>query len=400
MSQKPAEQEMEDSLRIQALLAALDSTYTQRVLAELIRINSVVGNEGELAAFIHHELTQMGIAAELVEVEPGRPNAYARLQGSSPGKRLHLNGHMDTVPICNGWSVDPFTPLVKDGRMYGLGSCDMKAGLACILNLLRAFRLSAFPFEGELSFSAVIDEEAYSKGAHAVMETDFAACDAVILAEPYFGDSEMPIPLGISGKILYDITVKGKAAHGFRPQQGINAIEDAARIIAALDQLHMTEHPDFGDGNYCTLKIVGGYQVYSVVVPDRCRFEVNRMLVPGETIASALADMHQLIESLGLKSEVEVNVKPPQYESFVMERHQPLMDIFHSVYQQVMGHEPAYTYSKGITDANIFAGAGGIPCLHLGPQRGNVHKADEFVLLSDLAPVCQMYALIAAKFLS
>lgn len=399
MTQKPAEQDMEDKMRTQALLAALDATYTQRVLADMIRIDSVVGNESELAAYIHHELTQMGIVTEFAEVEPGRSNVYARMQGVRPGKRLHFNGHMDTVPVCSGWSMDPFTPLVKDGRMYGLGACDMKAGLACILNLLRAFRLSSHPFDGELSFSAVIDEEAYSKGAHAVMHTNFAACDAVILAEPYAGDNEMPTPLGISGKILYDITVKGRAAHGFRPQQGINAIEDAARIIAALDRLHMTEHADFGYGNYCTLKIEGGYQVYSVVVPDRCRFEVNRMLVPGETVASALADMRELVDSLELQSEVEVNVKPPQYESFVMERHQPLMDIFHCVYQQVMGLEPAYTYSKGITDANVFAGEGGIPCLHLGPQRGNVHQADEYVLLSDLTPVSQMYALIADEIL-
>ena len=126
-----------------------------------------------------------------------------------------------------------------------------------------------------------------------MLKTDLAECDAIVLGEPYLGAEDKPIPLGITGKVLYDILVKGNAAHGFSPQLGINAVEDAARIIASLDKLRMQNHPDFGQGNYSTLKIEGGYTVYSVVVPDRCRFEINRLLVPGETIATAVEDMEE-----------------------------------------------------------------------------------------------------------
>jgi acetylornithine deacetylase/succinyl-diaminopimelate desuccinylase family protein len=384
---------------INNLLSHLDNDYLIHVLKEMISINSVVGNEGDLAEYLRFNLETLGLDVEIDEVEPGRPNIYARMKGNGPGKALHFNGHIDTVPVCEGWENDPFSPVLKENCLYGLGASDMKAGIACIINTLRAFIKSGYPFNGELVFSGVIDEEAYGKGAKALLESRYADCDAVILAEPYPGDESRPIPLGISGKILYDITVKGNAAHGFRPHLGINAVEEASKIISALDQLKLLEHPKFAKGNYCVLKIEGGYQVYSVVVPDRCRFEVNRLLVPGETSETAIRDMEELVDSLELEAEVNIDLKPPKYESFIMSQDEPILQVFHEVYQEVMGKEPVYEYSKAITDANIFAGEGNIPCLHLGPARGNVHQPNEYVPIEWLEPVSRMYALIAARFL-
>ena len=383
----------------EGLLSKLDDSYALRRLEEMIAINSVVGQEGELAEYLRGELEALGLRCEVEEVEPGRPNVYARLEGEGPGKRLNFNGHTDTIPVVEGWETDPFAPVVKDGRLYGLGACDMKGGIACILDMMRAFVESGYPFKGELSFSGVIDEEAYGEGAKAMLKTDYGKVDAIVLAEPYPGDETKPIPLGITGKILYDIHVKGRAAHGFRPQLGINAIEEAGEILASLDKLEFKEHPDFGRGNYSTLKIEGGYEIYSVVVPARCRFEVNRLLVPGETVETAIEDMERLIGTLELESDIEVRTKPPRYEAYVMEKDEDILRVFDSVYKEVMDVEPHYEYAYGITDANIFAGEGKIPCLHLGPQRGGAHQKNEYVLLDWLPPVSKMYALIAARFL-
>jgi succinyl-diaminopimelate desuccinylase len=275
----------------------------------------------------------------------------------------------------------------------------MKAGLACLLTVLKAFVASGHSFQGRISFAGVIDEEAYSRGARAMLDTPLADCDAILLAEPYAGDEGKPIPLGITGKVLYDVTVEGRAAHGFRPHLGVNAIEAAARIIAALDRLPLRQHADFGRGNTCTLKIEGGYQVYSVVVPDRCRFEVNRLLVPGETAGSALADMEALVAALDLEARVRVALKPPCYEPFLMERDEPIVQIFDEVYREVVGVAPLYAYAQGITDANVY-GEAGIPCLHLGPVRGNVHQPDEYVVLEWLPRLSEIYALIAARYLA
>ncbi|MFX0122998.1 MAG: M20 family metallopeptidase [Candidatus Hodarchaeota archaeon] len=382
------------------LLSKLDLAYTQRLLEHMIRIDSIVGNEGELAEYLKNEVEALGLKGELDLVEPSRSNIYARLSCDEPGKRLNFNGHMDTIPVVDGWDIDPFTPVIKDGKIFGLGACDMKAGIACILNMLRAFIESDYSFNGELSFSGVIDEEAYGKGARAMLQTDFAKVDAIVIPEPYPGDGVKPIPLGITGKILYDITVKGKAAHGFRPHLGINAIEELGVILANLPNLEFKRHPDFGRGNYSTLKVEGGYKdIYSVVVPASARMEINRLLVPGETVETAIEDMERLVGSLDLTAEVEVKIKPPQYEAFVIDRNEPIIRIFDVIYRQIMGRAPLYEYTSGITDANIFAGEANIPCLHLGPPQEVAHQKNEFVLLDELQPLSQMFTLIASKFL-
>ncbi|HIH88983.1 TPA: M20 family metallopeptidase [Candidatus Bathyarchaeota archaeon] len=386
----------------------IDDAYTLRKLEEMVRINSVVRSEGEYAEYLKNELESLGLKTETQMVELGRPNVYARLKGDKPGKRLNFNGHTDTVPAVEGWETDPFTPTRRGDNLIGLGSCDMKAGFASVLTMVKAIQDSGHKLKGELSVSAVIDEEAYGEGAKAMLKTDFAKVNAIVLAEPYPCDETKPMPLGITGKILYEVTVKGKAAHGFRPQHGINAVEDAAKIVANLDKLTFLDHPDFHVGNYSTLKFEGGYQIYSVVVPASARFEVNRLLVPGETPATAVADMERLAKSLNLKSAVEVKIKPPQYEAYVMSKEDPIIKAFDPVYRDVMGKAPVYQYAYGITDANTFAGVGKIPCLHLGPARGvsdpkkggGTHEKNEYVDVTWLPRVNKMYVKVADAFLN
>ncbi len=139
---------------------------------------------------------------------------------------------------------------------------------------------------------------------------------------------------------------------------------------------------------------------YSVVVPASARFEVNRLLVPGETIQYAIDDMRHLVDSLKLKSEVEIAVKPPKYEPYTCTMDEPIMKTLDGVYREVMSRAPLYEHAYGITNANIFQGEQGIPCVHIGPQRGEAHGANEYVKLEWLPPVSKMYALIAARYLS
>ncbi|MFW9854301.1 MAG: M20 family metallopeptidase [Candidatus Thorarchaeota archaeon] len=367
----------------------------------MIRINSIVGLELELANYLQNELDALGLTCRMEEIEPKRPNVYAFLGGSKPGKKLNFNGHMDTVPVVEDWDTDPFNPVISDGKLYGLGSCDMKAGIACILTMIKAFVEEEHQFQGQLSFSAVIDEEAYGKGAKAMLKSELANVDAIVLAEPFPGNESKPIPLGITGKVLYDVHVHGKAAHGFQPELGVNAIEELSKILVNLDRLSFEVHSEFGKGNYSTLKIEGGYrEIYSVVVPAIARAEINRLLVPGETVRTAITDMKNLVNSLDLSAKVEVKTKPPRYESFVLDKEELIFQILNPIYAEIMGKAPRYGYTSGITDANIFAGEGGIPCLHLGPPQVVAHQKNEFVSLEWLPALSKMYTLIAARFLS
>ena len=107
---------------IEHALRAVDDAYTLRKLEEMIAIPSIVGAEGALAAYLVRELAALGLAAETQEVEPGRPNVYARIAGDRPGKRLNFSGHMDTVPVVEGWDTDPFTPVRRGDHLVGLGA--------------------------------------------------------------------------------------------------------------------------------------------------------------------------------------------------------------------------------------------------------------------------------------
>lgn len=386
---------------IDDVLRHLDDRYTVQLSEDMIAIPSVTGDEEALALYINDKLEGYGMETELNYVAPGRPNVHGVIKGSKPGKRLDYNSHTDTVPAGDDWLTDPFKAVIIDGKLYGRGACDMKTGIACSLNMLKAIVDSGVEFKGELSFSGVVDQEATDIGAWAMMKQEkWRSLDGVVLMYSYCGDETKPIPLGLTGKVLYNINVKGKAAHGFRPHLGVNAVEDAARIITNLDKLKLKEHPDFGTGTVCTLKTEGGYKKYSVVVPESARFEVNRLLVPGETIKYTIDDMKRLVDSLSLKSEVDVGVKPPKYEPYTSSRDEPLMKILHEAYETVMGREPLYEHAYGITNANIFQGEQGIPCIHIGPQRGGAHQPNEHVKLEWLPPVSEMYTRIAMAYLN
>jgi acetylornithine deacetylase/succinyl-diaminopimelate desuccinylase family protein len=386
---------------IDDILRQLDDAYTVRLSEEMIAIQSVVGDEEAMALYIKEKLESYGMRTELQYVADSRPNVYGVMNWDKPGKHLNYNAHTDTVPAGDDWETDPFKAVIKEGKLYGRGACDMKTGIACSLSMIKAIADSGAELKGELSFSGVVDQEATDIGAWAMMEVPkWRSLDGVVLTYSYCGDETKPIPLGLTGKVLYNIKVKGKAAHGFRPHLGINAVEDAAKIIANLDKLKLVDHPDFGKGTVCTLKTEGGYQQYSVVVPESARFEVNRLLVPGESIQYAMDDMRRLVDSLKLKSSVDIGVKPPKYEPYTCSKDEPLMKTLDTVYQHVMGREPIYEYAYGITNANIFQGEQGIPCIHIGPQRGGAHQPNEHVKLEWLPPVSEMYARIAASYLS
>src|SRR5512136_2607112 len=195
---------------IEDILRRLDDSYTIRLTKEMIDIPSITGEEEDLTNYVKEKLESYGLATELQYVEAKRPNLYGVLSGTKPGKRLNYNAHSDTVPSGEGWKSDPFKAIIKDEKIYGRGACDMKSGIACTLNMLRAIADSGNRFSGELSFSLVVDQEATDIGAWAMMkEEKWRTLNAIVLTYSYCGDVTKPIPLGLTGKILYEIKVKG-----------------------------------------------------------------------------------------------------------------------------------------------------------------------------------------------
>ncbi|MFK7800898.1 MAG: M20 family metallopeptidase, partial [Anaerolineae bacterium] len=340
----------------------IDADYLLETLKESIRINSILPYEEVMARFFADKLRELGVEPEWHVVAEGRPNVYGCVKLGPSDKLITLTGHTDTVDIAENWLTDPFDPVIKDGKLYGLGSYDMKSGLVCALTAFKALIETPELHDklGTVAFAATVDEEALGLGAKALLETKYGKSDAMLLGEPMWGDEAGPIPLGLTGKVLYKLTVVGRAAHGFYPDRGLNAVEAASKIIASLDQLNLYEHPEHGKGNYSTLKFEGGYQEYAIVVPERCEVIITRLTVPGENRASAVVDMQALIDSLDLDCEVTIETPAPFYEPYLIDENSSFVDDFKAAYEGVIGRPPVCGFGRGITDGNIYVADGGI----------------------------------------
>ena len=382
-------------------MLTIDIDFLIRTLEESIRINSIIPKEEAYAAFLADTIRSIGIEPEWDEVAPGRPNVYASADLGPSERFILLTGHTDTVDIADGWSTDPFEPVQKDGRMYGLGSFDMKSGLICGLAAFKALidDKSLYGKLGRVGFAATVDEEGYGVGAKALLDTEYARADAALLGEPFPGQYKGGvIPSGITGKVLYKLIVQGKQAHGFYPERGINAVEDAAKIIAALDKLHIASHPDYGSGNYSTLKIDGGYQEYAISVPQRCEVVITRLIIPGETKENTLEDMERLVDSLQLASNVIIETPSPYYAPYSIDLKTDFVQHFKTAYKRNTDHEPRFGFVRGITDANIYVPAG-IPTINFGPTGAGAHEADEYVDVAALEPCARVFAETARDYL-
>lgn len=380
---------------------AIDTAYLRRVLRTLIGIDSILPHEERLVAYVADELRALGLDPEWQAVAPGRPNLYATADFGAGGRFLVFTGHSDTVGVAPGWQTDPFELVEQDGILHGLGVVNMKGGVACQLAALKALLAGGQGLSGRLGFALTVDEEGESLGTRALLSTPYAACDAMLLAEHFFGSSpDDYLPGAGAGKLLYRVQVQGRAAHGFRPHLGVNAVDDAARIVLALDRLPRRQHPQFGTGTVCTLKLSGGYgERYEMLVPAACTAIVNRLLVPGESHDEALQQLRELINGLGLRSDVEIDLVPPSFNAYALDMQAPILAAFRPAYAAVRGREPQFGPHLGITNANVFAGEGGIPTVVFGPKGGLHHSAAEYAEAASLEPVARVYAETARRYL-
>ena len=382
------------------VLSSLDLGNMVHVLEELIAMPSPVGHEEGMAELLGNILQRDGFDVEYQAVEGSRKNVVATYRFSTPGPCLMFNGHLDTVAPREDWDGDPYMPVSRNGRMVGLGAVDMKGGIAASIVALRALIHSGTPLCGTIMFSGVIDEEGYSKGGHALLEHGLDEVDAIIIGEPCSGTEANPVPVLVAGKVLYRLAMQGIQAHGFMPQDGVNAIEEMAVALSSLDSLHQVEYPGLGIGPISTLKIDGGYKEYAVVVPDHCEAIISRMIVPGETSETCKQDMENLMESLKLDAAFRVDMIPPYYAPLETDPSTGVFRIFADAYEREHDKAPVLGPSVIITDASVFCGLGGIPTLVYGPTGGGIHQANEYVDLGDLFTCAKVYARTAVRFLT
>lgn len=368
-----------------------------KLYKELIAIPSVVGEEDEIATFLAEYLEGAGFTVQLHRYgEQKRPNIIARLGGHTPGPRVLYSGHLDTVPVHEGWETDPFTPVEEGDRVYGLGSCDMKGGLAAMVEGARSFAQAKPDFAGEVILAFSSDEEGGSEGTYAMLSEGLVEADMAVVGECRFN----PMMLGFRGRYSLDITVKGEVAHASQyPELGENALINAARLAIGLEELPVGEHPQMGHGSGCLRYFAGG-EPRVLKVPDSCRLMYERYVVPGETQEHLWNQVQGLVGELGLTGKVALawtKRKGPFLEGFAIQESESIVRAASQAYAEVMGATPGYGYDPSVCDANYISQLLKIPVLTFGPSGANWHAPNEYGLKSQVMAAARIYQLILEK---
>jgi len=367
------------------------------LLSQLIKIPSVCGQEGRLAHYIADWLSKQGIQAQLMDVKPGRPNVVATLAGAQGGSGLMFNGHMDTVDPGQGWTRDPFGAEIVDGRMYGRGSYDMKSGLAGILWAAAKCKEEGLPERGRLVVAAVVDEEAYDLGTYALVQHGLTGgLDFAVVAEA----THLEAVTAHFGRAVFEVEVHGKVAHSQDPSLGVNAIQEAARLINALPRIRAPRHKRFGPPTVNALKIEGG-QERLMLVPDSCRLLVERCLMPGYDSNMALKDLKALIKKTGVKAKASpVARETPFCDPFEIPDGNPHVRLVREAARRVVGKTPKISFHSGPCDSCILANQGKLPTIDFGPKGRNLHQPDEYVEIESVRAAANVYYEIAKAALS
>jgi acetylornithine deacetylase/succinyl-diaminopimelate desuccinylase-like protein len=376
----------------QWLQANSDVEEAAALTAHLVSFRSYPGQEGDVQRAIAAWLRDNGIASEFQATESDRPNVIARVENGD-GPILMLNGHIDTVLAAEGWQTDPWQATRDGDRLYGLGACDMKAGMTAAMLAARALDRRRDLWHGTLLFTSVVDEEAYSIGARALVDAQTKA-DACVCLESAW---EHPV-LGAAGKVLVRGDVTGKAAHGAYPWFGINAAVESARFLAQVDDLPLGQHPNL-ISSQCVLGVPSGSAQYVITVPETARFTINRHIVPGEDGETVLAQMRELADNLHSPARFDLSIDPPYYPPWEIASDHPFIQRFATAFQAETGNTPDFGYSSGVADANYFATDLGIPTVHFGPHGANYHQANEWVDVTTIAATTRILLRLATDLM-
>lgn len=357
------------------------------------------GNEEAVANAAESWLSSLELPCEFVTPLPGRVSTLSAW-GESDGPTLLFNGHYDVVPApdAENWPHPPFAGIVDDGKLYGRGSTDMKAGIASCLAAVSALQRAGFTPKGKLLLHFVADEEALgTHGTQYLVENGF--CDGVteaLVGEP----TGMHLVTSERGAVWLRIVTEGRSAHGSTPQLGVNAIRHMAQIIEAVSRMRFGKlHPVLGAPSVNVGTIKGGSKVN--MVPDHCEIEIDRRTIPGETTDEIVDEFEALLADLR-SSEPEFRARleiidgaeaseTPDGTSMV-----GLLAEAREAFG-VAGSEMGYA---GATDARFLINQAKIPSVVCGP--GDVlqaHTTGENVEVSQLVQAARVYAYTFARFL-
>jgi succinyl-diaminopimelate desuccinylase len=398
------------------LLASVDRKELVSLTRDLVRIDSVIrpdtgGTEREVVRFLAEWIRrELGVEPLLEEVEPGRQNLIATLDSGNPGPCLMLEGHTDVVSEGDrrAWSHDPFGGEISNERIYGRGSCDMKAGLAVALVTAKAFRASGIAWTGKIRLGLVCDEEGMMIGIkHFIRAGHADDVTACLVPEP----EENNLCLSMKGAIRAIVRVHGKMAHGAMPLTGINPNTRLARIILAFEGFEAEEKERCGRDPFLGLPSI----TFTVLQSPPVGSPAQHNVMPAEAlgyvdIRTTLAQSHDAVRDhlRGILSEMVQEDRDFRADiEFIEDRpvvgitkEEPIARITADAFREVTGREPTWNGVPGATDGTFLSAWKHIPCLVNGPgPRHLPHQVDEYVAIDELEECARVYVISASRFL-
>ncbi|MER8746718.1 acetylornithine deacetylase/succinyl-diaminopimelate desuccinylase family protein [Mesorhizobium sp. M1004] len=410
------------------LFKAIDARVDDLVAltADLIRFPTI-NPPGEAyrpcAEYIGARLARLGFETEFIRAEgtPGdtdrypRVNVVNRFDGRSPGACVHFNSHIDVVEAGEGWSVDPFAGVVKDGKVYGRGACDMKGGMAASIIAAEAF-MEVFPdFPGAIEISGTVDEESGGFGgvAHLAKLGYFSKpkVDHVIIPEPLNKDR---ICLGHRGVWWAEIETKGEIAHGSMPFLGDNAVRHMGAVLQAFeDELfpaldrkvtRMPVVPEGAKRSTMNINSIHGGQTEdfrpglpSPNVPDACRLTIDRRFLLEEDLATVKSEVTDILDRLKReRKKFDYEIRDlMEVLPLMTERDAPVVKAVAQGIMAIFDREPDYVISPGTYDQKHIARIGHIyDCIAYGPGILDLaHRPDEWVGISDMVESAKVMAI-------
>jgi acetylornithine deacetylase/succinyl-diaminopimelate desuccinylase-like protein len=376
-----------------------------RVLSELVAIPSMnpmgrpLSGPGVLEADLTHYLEQffrdLAVRIERQPIAPSRENILAFYDAPAARRTILFDVHQDTVPV-DGMTIDPFRPVVMDGKLYGRGACDIKGSMAAML--LAFARLVRERPNGSASviLACTVDEEFTHTGSSSLAETPLGA-DLAIVAEP----TQLDLVNTHKGAVRWKIRTEGVACHSSTPQLGDNAIYRMARVVSALER-HARElasgprDPVLGPATLSVGRIEGGQSVN--VVPDSCEIEIDRRVIPGEVGSDCPLKAAEYLQR-ELQNLDRIHFAPPwvNMPALSPERSRDWIEPVSVAVGRVRGRAPRVFGVPFGTDAGPLS-RGGIPCLVLGPgDIAQAHTKDEWVDLDQVRTAIDVYFEIACS---
>jgi acetylornithine deacetylase len=371
----------------------------EKLLSDLVSINSINPDlvpgspgEAEIAHYIADWLKLNDLEVQLVESVSGRPNVVGIAHGTGSGKTLLLNGHMDTVGIVG--MPDAHQPHIKNGRLYGRGSYDMKGGVAACMLAVAAAKEQRL--RGDVIFTAVIDEEYASIGTMDLANRFHA--DGAIVAE----FTELQLILAHRGFVWLQIETIGKAAHGSRPDLGVDAIVKMGKVLTDMEKLDQNlrsipTHPLLRSGSLHASLIQGGQELSSY--PERCLLSVERRTLPSESPESVEAEFLKIIQ--------DIQNSDPSFNAVVRRgidrspletpEDTDIVKAIQSSANKVLNHLPEIAGVPFWTDAAVLSAAG-IPSVLFGPSGSGAHAVEEWVDLASVRACAEIYLATAINF--